>query len=146
MKWEDCAIYDLKHFRLWQRSAENLEDRIKMLDERMRTCRTVQLTGMPSNHGTGERTVDDTWIDCITEKENVGISLSVEQKRLKLIERGLAVLTEEELLVLTKFYIARTPSYLDDLCEALHVERSKVYSIRKTALWKFTVAEYGIDT
>lgn len=146
MKWEDSAIYDLKHYRIWKISIDNIQERIQMNDERLKSCRTVQLSGMPSAHGSGERTVDDTWIDCIVERDNLSMGLSLEQKRVKMIEKGLAALSAEEQLVLSKFYIDRPKNYLDDLCEALHVERSKVYNIRKNALRKFTLTQYGIDT
>lgn len=145
MKWEDCAIYDLKHYRVWLRSIENLQNRIRMLDDRMKACRTAEITGMPSNHG-GGRTPDDMWADTIAEKENLKLGLAAERKRVELIERGLAILTDDEKTVLTDFYIDRPAQYIDGLCEKLHIERSKVYTIRKNALRKFTWTQYGIDT
>lgn len=139
------ALEDLRNYRIMLRSVENLSEKIALLDERMKQTRTVRITDMPPNHGTGERTVDDTWIDCIVEKENIALSLSLERKRIALIDRGLEALTDDERLVLTKFYIDRTPRYMDELCDALHVERTKIYNIREDALRKFTLMEYGID-
>lgn len=139
------ALEDLRNYRIMLRSVENLAEKIALLDERMKQTRTVRITDMPPNHGIGERTVDDTWIDCIVEKENIALSLSLERKRIALIDRGLEALTDDERLVLTKFYIDRTPRYMDELCDALHVERTKIYNIREDALRKFTLMEYGID-
>lgn len=65
------------------------------------------------------------------------------EKTLGVIKRGLAVLTPEERLVLSRFYIYREKGNPQRLCEALGVEQSSVYRRKDKALGKFTEAIYG---
>ena len=57
---------------------------------------------------------------------------------------ALAVLDDEERLILDKFYIHRAKGNVGDLCERLNVEQSTVYRKRDNALRRFTIALYGV--
>ncbi len=66
-------------------------------------------------------------------------------KRLvKLTERGLSQLTDEERRVLERFFIYRGGRHVDDLMEELCYERTRIYELKDEALYKFTVAMYGM--
>ena len=145
MRWTDSAIYDLKNYSSYKRSIANLEERIGMLNEKMHSVRSANFAPTPSNHGAGERHFDDTWVNCIVEKENIKLGLSVERKKVALIERGLKPLTDEQRYILTMFYIARPRNYVETICEKLHVEKTTVYKMKDAALRQFTIEEYGID-
>jgi len=146
VRWTDSAIYDLKNYSSYKRSISNLEEKIRLLDLKMQQCRSVNFAPTPPNHGSGgERHFDDTWVDCIVEKENIKLGLQVERKKLKLIERGLAALTDDQRYVLTMFYIDRPRDYIEAICDKLHCEKSTVYKIKDAALRQFTLEQYGID-
>ena len=66
------------------------------------------------------------------------------EKTLGVIKRGLAVLTPEERLILSRFYIYREKGNPQRLCEALGVEQSSVYRRKDRALAKFIEAIYGL--
>ena len=53
-------------------------------------------------------------------------------------------LTEDERVVLDKFYINRPTRHIDRLCDELHCEKSTVYRLKDSGLKKFTIAMYGI--
>lgn len=69
--------------------------------------------------------------------------LTKTEKTLGVIKRGLAVLTPEERLILSRFYIYREKGNPQRLCEALGVEQSSVYRRKDKALRKFIEAIYG---
>ena len=66
------------------------------------------------------------------------------KKLLDLIERGLASLDKTERLVLDRFYIDRPKNHVERLMEELNYEKTRVYEIKDQALYKFTIAMYGI--
>ena len=60
------------------------------------------------------------------------------------IDNALAMLDDQERLVLERFYINRCPGYVDVLCQELGYERSHIYNIKGAALRHFTTAMYGL--
>ena len=60
------------------------------------------------------------------------------------VDKALAVLGEEEKLVLDRFYIQRAKGAVEALCESLSLEKSAVYDRRDKALRHFTLALYGV--
>ena len=60
------------------------------------------------------------------------------------VDKALAVLDDEERLVLDRFYIHRAKGNVGDLCERLNVEQATVYRKRDSALRRFTIALYGV--
>ena len=60
------------------------------------------------------------------------------------VDKALAVLGEEEKLVLDRFYIHRAKGNAGELCERLNVEQATVYRKRDSALRRFTIALYGV--
>ena len=60
------------------------------------------------------------------------------------VDKALAVLDNEERLVLDRFYIHWTRGNVGELCERLNVEQATVYRKRDSALRRFTIALYGV--
>ena len=145
MRWTDSAIHDLRSYNIFKRSIENLKERIAILDIKINSCRTSKMSQTPPNHGSGGRSGEDALIDAIVEKENVQMGLEVEERKLALIDRGLAALTDEERYVLTMFYISRPKNHVEIMCRKLHIEKATLYRLKDSALRQFTLEEYGID-
>lgn len=61
-----------------------------------------------------------------------------------MVDKALAVLDDEERLVLDRFYIHRVKGAVEALCESLSLEKSAVYDRRDKALRHFTLALYGV--
>ena len=87
---------------------------------------------------------EERLINYIDRKGRLEQNLGMAQARVERIERGLSVLTENERLVLTRFYIRREPRYLDRLCGELGYEMRTIYRLKDSALKKFTLAMYGV--
>lgn len=63
---------------------------------------------------------------------------------VSMVDKALAVLDDEERLVLDRFYTHPAKGNVGELCERLHVEQSTVYRKRDNALRRFTIALYGV--
>ncbi|MPN06764.1 hypothetical protein SDC9_154021 [bioreactor metagenome] len=143
MKWAESAIHDLKSYNSYIRSLDNLKERLIMLEKRFESARTASISSAPM-HGGGNR-YEDAMIDIIVEKENLKLSIDIENRKVKLIERGLSALTEEGKYILSTFYISRPKNHIDVICEKLNMEKTTVYRVKDAALRQFTLEEYGID-
>ena len=79
----------------------------------------------------------------LTPSRELTARLEKTEKTLGVIKRGLAALTPEERLVLSRFYIYREKGNPQRLCEALGVEQSSVYRRKDKAVAKFAEAIWG---
>lgn len=141
MNWQKEAVNDLKSYIARKQSVESLKERILDLERR-----SVKLGGTSNStpvQGGGNRN-EEALVNNIAERERLTMALTAAQKLVDVIEKGLAVLTLEERLVLEKFYINRPTMYLDRLCDELCCEQATVYRIKDRALYRFTVAMYGV--
>ena len=59
------------------------------------------------------------------------------------VERGLSALSDEDRLILDRFYINPAKGNVDRLCGELHLEKSTVYDRKDKALRRYTLARYG---
>ena len=83
-------------------------------------------------------------LDNIVERERLKLVYHADRRLVRLIERGLSKLSEEERLVIDLFYIDRPRDHLDELTKRLGYEKTQIYRIKDAALYKFTVTMYGI--
>ena len=142
MNWKKEAENDLRSYMRRKDSLQNIQDKIASLDDRMQSIRGGMSDATPVQGG--ESRTQGNLINCIAEKERLGHTRAAVARLVKLVERGLAGLTDQERRVLELFYIQRQDGYIERLMDELHVERAHVYRIKDAALYKFTVALYGI--
>lgn len=142
MKWTDCAISDLKKYRAMNESLTNIPERIRMLEIRFKSVKSGSSDSTPVQGG-GSRS-EDAMLDNIVERERLKLVYHADRRLVRLIERGLSKLSEEERLVIDLFYIDRPRDHLDELTKRLGYEKTQIYRIKDAALYKFTVTMYGI--
>ena len=141
MIWQDFAIDELKKYLSRQISMLNLEDRIKELNS--------QLTALTGNSDSVARSndhshIEDKRLNIIVAKDELLQNYKTVKRSLERVNRGLEALDERERKVLNSFYIHRTEGYIDRLCDELYAEKSTIYRIKDQALYKFTIAMYGV--
>lgn len=141
MIWQDFAIDELKKYFSRQMALLNLEDRIKELN--------AQFTSLGGNSNAtpvmgGHSKIEDKLLNIIVSRDELKANYDVVKRSVERVGRGLAILDEREKEVLNGFYIHRTPDYVDRLCDKLCIEKSQVYRTKDKALYKFTLAMYGI--
>ena len=142
MKWSDCAIQDLRKYKYLKASLENIAERMEALRCRFLSIRSAAIDKVPVKGGFSR--YEDNLLNIIVEKDRLKYLYRANKTLLNLIERGLASLDETERLVLEKFYIDRPKNHVEKLMEELNYEKSRVYEIKDQALYKFTIAMYGI--
>lgn len=141
MNWEKEAINDLKTYAARKGSVQNLKERIAELSARAEGLRAISADA-PVQGGASRQ--EYALINNIAERDRLRANLDVVQQLVSLIDKGLAVLDEDERYVLDMFYISRPSMYLDKISDRLHFEKSQIYKIKDRALYKFTVAMYGV--
>ncbi len=141
MIWQDFAIDELKKFRSRQAALLNLEDRIKELHTQF-----VSLGGNSNSVPVmgGHPQIEDKLLNNIVSRDELKNNYKTVKRSVDRVSRGLEVLDEREKQILDGFYICRTLDYADRLCDKLCVEKSQLYRIKDKALYKFTLAMYGL--
>lgn len=142
MKWSDCAIQDLRKYKYLKASTESIPERMEALRCRFESIKGAVTDKIPVKGGSSR--YEDNLIDIIVEKERLKYLYRANKTLLVLIERGLASLDKTERLVLDRFYIDRRKGHVEKLMEELYYEKSRVYEIKDQALYKFTIAMYGL--
>lgn len=142
MKWTDCAIADLRKYAAMKDSLTNIPERIRALEIKFKSVKSGSSDSTPVQGG-GSR-IEDAWLDNIVERERLKLLYHADVRMVKLIERGLAALTQEERLTVQLFYIDRPRDHIETLCSSLGCEKTQVYRIKDIALYKFTITMFGI--
>lgn len=140
MNWKQESKEELREYEAKRTAAVNIPEEIRQLEAQM-----VKLGG--SSNATpvkgGGSVWEDRQINLIVKADKLRTSLGYAQNWVSRVERGLAVLTDEERLILDRFYINPAKGNVDRLCGDLHLERSAVYERMDRALRRYTLARYG---
>lgn len=143
MNWKREAIDKLRHYEAHKQALECLPKEIRRLESAYTGIRSATTDGTPVS-GSGGSTREDVMLSNIVHRDE----LKRRQKEARLwvaqVDKALAVLDDEERLVLDRFYIHRAKGAVEALCESLNLEKSAVYDRRDKALRHFTLALYGV--
>lgn len=142
MNWQDISIERLKEYEDRKRAAENISEQIKALKLEYASIKSAATDEIPVKGGGCSR--ENALINNIVKRQELRKNLAIVKSEIRTTERGLEVLTNDQRLILHKFFISRPPNYIDDLCEELFVERSRLYILKNRALKRFTIACYGV--
>lgn len=140
MNWKYESMEELREYEAKRTAVENIPDEIRQLEAQM-----LKLGGSSNStpvKGGGSQW-EDRQINLIVKLEKLKTSLGYARDWVARVERGLAVLTDEERLILDRFYINSAKGNVDRLCGDLHLEKSTVYERKDRALRRYTLARYG---
>lgn len=137
MDWKACAVDDLRRYPQMKIGVLNSREKLRTVESLARSAKT----SLKRNPGH----TDSRLVDAIVESERLRKSLKQTEALIRLIERGLESLTEEERLLLTRFYMSRTTPNITDIKRELGYETRSIYRLRDRALVNFTLAMYGIE-
>lgn len=140
MNWKYESMEELREYEAKRAAVESIPQEIRQLRDQM-----VKLGGSSSSvpvQGGGSRW-EDRQINLIVKLDKLDASLGLARDWVAKVERGLAVLTAEERLILDRFYINVAKGNVDRLCGELHLEKTAVYNRKDAALRKYTLARYG---
>lgn len=142
MNWKREAIDKLKNYEAHKQALECLTKEIRRLESAYTGIRSATTDGTPISGGGNTR--EDSMLSNIVHRDELKRLLKEARLWVSMVDKALAVLDDEEQLVLERFYIHRTKGTVEALCESLNLEKSAVYDRRDKALRHFTLALYGV--
>ena len=142
MNWKREAIDKLKNYEAHRQALENIPREIKRLESAYTGLRSASTENAPVSGGGGTR--EDCVLSNIVLRDELKRRLKEARLWTAQVDKALAVLGEEEKLVLDRFYIHRAKGNAGELCERMNVEQATVYRKRDSALRRFTIALYGV--
>ncbi len=142
MNWKREAIDKLKNYEAHKQALECLTKEIRRLESAYTGIRSATTDGTPISGGGNTR--EDSMLSNIVHRDELKRLLKEARLWVFMVDKALAVLDDEEQLVLDRFYIHRTKGAVEALCESLNLEKSAVYDRRDKALRHFTLALYGV--
>ena len=142
MNWQKEAIVDLRCHEKRKAAMESLAEEIRELRSRTYGSSSPAADAVPVQGGSS--TAEGRWIDVIDELERKKEAWRITKRRVDAVERGLAALDEQQREILEAFFINRVQGGADYLAEKLHLERTRVYELRESAIRDFTMARYGV--
>ena len=142
MNWKREAIDKLKNYEARREALENIPKEIKRLESAYAGIRSATTDGTPVSGGGNTR--EDSMLSNIVHRDELKRRLKEARLWVAQVDKALAVLDDEERLVLDRFYIHRTNDSVGELCDRLNLEKTAVYDRREKALRHFTIALYGI--
>ena len=140
MNWKYESMEELREYEAKRMAVESIPEEIQQLRTQM-----VKLGGSGNStpvKGGGSQW-EDRQINMIVKMEKLNTSLCYAKEWCARVERGLVVLTDEERLILNRFYINPAKGNVDRLCGDLCLEKSAVYERKDRALRRYTLARYG---
>lgn len=142
MIWKNEAIEKLRDYEAKKQCLSSIPAEIRQLKEQYGAIRGSTSDGTPVSGGGSGR--EDMLLSNIVKREELERALRQAAGWVRLVDAGLEILSQEERLLLDRFYIHPAKGNVDRLCEELGVEKSEAYRRKDRALRHFTICLYGV--
>lgn len=142
MDWKREAADKLRKYAARKEAIRSIPEEIRMYEEAFNGIRSASADSTPVAGGGSTR--EDMMLSNIVKREELKTALKQARRVVSIVDRGLATLTEEERLLLDRFYIHPAKGNVERVCTDLGIEKASVYRRRDAALQHFTIALYGI--
>lgn len=143
LNWCVYSIQRLRDYEDRKIAVDNLAEQINSLEDKFTAIRAATTDSTPVQGGNENRR-EQMLIHNISTREELKNNLDIIKREIEITEKGLAVLTETERLILTRFYINRSKGYIERLCDELFISKTELYRQKDEALKRFTMVCYGI--
>lgn len=143
MKWRNEAVEKLRQYDTMCHALRNIPEEIIRLKMDARSMRGGSTDTTPVKGGGSRR--EEALINNLVERQELEWTLQQVKRWIRITERGLSALPEDERLVLQRMYIYPERGAIERLCAELGMEQSSVYRKRDQALYRFTAALYGLQ-
>lgn len=140
MNWKKEAIEELKRLEDLKESIHSLNERIELIQGQLYNISAVQIGERVGSSDDG----DDVRLSKMVELEELKARKLITEKRVQLLQDCLDKLSEEQRLILDRFYIRRTSDYIEELEEVLFKSRTQIYYEKDNALRRLVRLLYGI--
>lgn len=143
LNWCIYSIQRLRDYEDRKIAVDSLTEQINSLEDKFTAIRAATTDSTPVQGGNENRR-EQMLIHNISTREELKNNLDIIKREIEITEKGLAVLTETERLILTRFYINRSKGYIERLCDELFISKTELYRQKDEALKRFTMVCYGI--
>ncbi len=142
MIWKHEAIDKLKQYEAKKLALENIPIEIRQLELDIQSIRSADPDSSPvRGSGTGR---EDGLLNNIARRNELQTSLQQTALWIDAVDRAISSLSQEEYLILERFFIHQERKAADSLSSDLQVDIKTVYRRKDEALRKFTTALYGV--
>lgn len=141
MNWKHEAIDKLKNYEARKQALTNITEELHRLEIKSTSIRSASADSSPVKGGGSGR--EEALLNNLCHRAELERQLEEARIWCRTVENALSVLTDQERLVLNRFYIRPAKGNVDRLCEELHLEKSRIYSLKNQALEHVTRALYG---
>lgn len=142
MNWKQEAIDKLRTYTVRRQALSSIPQQMEEVQLRRRSIRAATADGCAVKGGGSGR--ENMLLDSMVYQEELERRLEMTRQWVQAVDNALAALTDEERLVLDRFYIHPQKGYIERLCEELGIENPPgVYKRKDRALRRFTMALYG---
>lgn len=142
MNWKFEAIEKLKEYTARKNAITSIPEEIKRLEEDAQRIRAASTDATPVQGGGSTR--EDMLLSNIVHREELQRRLSDARRWVDIVDGGLAVLSDEDRLVLDRFYMHQMRGNVERLRNELGLEDERsVYKRKDKALRRFTLSLYG---
>lgn len=142
MDWKWEAADKLRKYEARKEAIRSIPEEIRMYEEAFNGIRSASADSTPVAGGGSTR--EDMMLSNVVKREELKTALKQARWAVSIVDRGLATLSEEERLILDRFYIHPAKGNVERICADLGIEKASVYRRRDAALQHFTIALYGI--
>ena len=140
INWKKEAIEELNRLEDLKESIHSLNERIELTQNQLYNISAVQIGERVGGSGDG----DDVRLSKMVELEELKARKLITEKRVQLLQDCLDKLSEEQRLILNRFYIRHTSDYIEELEEVLYKSRTQIYQEKDRALRRLVRLLYGI--
>lgn len=141
MNWKSEAVDKLRQYEAKKQSLKSIPEEISRLESVMKSIRSATSDGTPVYGGGSGR--EDMMLSNIVHREELGRALEQAQIWVDLVEAGLEVLSEEDRLILYRFYVHSEMGAANNLAGILNYDVKTIYRRKDAALRRFTICLYG---
>ena len=142
MNWKAEAIDQLSRYEPMLKALENIPRELRRLEQQATDLRSTDFekTYVSATPQQG----DDRLISNLIKRQALQNALENAKIWVGNADNALSVLTPEEKHILLIMYIRPAKGAAQILCQDLCMEQSSIYRKRDTALYRFTMALFGI--
>ncbi len=141
MNWKQEAAEKLRNYAARQQALSALPQQIRELKLRREGVHAARMDGVAVAGGGSAR--EERMLNSLVYQEELERRLEIAKAWVSGVEAALQALSQEERLLLDRFYIHPARGNVGRLCEELCLERAAVYRRKDQALRRFTMALYG---
>ena len=144
MNWKNEAKEKLRRYDAMRLATINIPQEIHRLEIDAQSIHSSRSDATPVRGGGNKR--EEAMLNNILHRQELAWTLEQAQAWIRITDRALTALTNQEKQILTRLYIYPEKGGLERLCRELDMESSSVYRHREQALKRFTMALYGVDS